>query len=143
MRGLMHIHSTYSDGKLNLQNLKDLCKNRDFEFLLLTEHIENMNPSKMEEFVAECDNLSDKSFLLIPGLEFTCEGDLHILGVGVRYLLDEKPPRALIKSIHQQGGLAILAHPSRNGFQLDVNNLITLDGVEVWNRNYDGKFFPK
>ncbi len=81
--GLIHVHSEYSyDGTLSLEELVSLCKEGEDRFVILTEHADDFYDSKMDMLVDECKKLSTKDFILIPGLEFNCEG-MHILAIGI------------------------------------------------------------
>jgi len=141
--GLMHIHSTFSfDGKISLVELRDLCLEHGHSFAILTEHAEGMSRSEMEALVSECENLSDDSFILIPGLEVICEHNLHILAPGIRKYLSTTDPEKFIEQVHRSGGLAILAHPGRKTPESRVIDL-NLDGIEIWNARHDGRFAPR
>ena len=52
----------------------------------------------------------DEYFLVIPGLEFNINNEIHILGVGIEKYINESDPEELIRKIHENNGLAILAH---------------------------------
>jgi hypothetical protein len=43
----------------------------------------------------------------------------------------------------EQGGIAVLAHPSRYGGRWPADDVLReLHGIEVWNARYDGRFVP-
>jgi len=140
--GILHVHTTYShDGKLNLSELVRLCKVREYKFLIVTEHAEDMTRESMAKFVQECKLLSNKDLVVIPGLEFMCD-DVHILGLGIVEILYASSPKALIDKIHEHDGVAVLAHMSYYE-KIPWESLSGLDGVEIWNARYDGRFAPK
>lgn len=75
----LHLHSCFSDGTNNPEDLPGLAKEAGVEFFALTDH----------DSIAGCDRvvsaLSDFSPLFIRGVEFSCEdeeGKYHILGYG-------------------------------------------------------------
>ncbi len=139
--GVVHVHSNYSyDGKLTIKELKNLCKGKGYSFIVLTEHADDFDKKKMQLFVSECRNLSDNEFIIIPGLEFNCEG-MHILAIGIEEFIPESNLEELIKKMHEQGGLAVLAHVIFYD-EIPYKRLYDLDGVEVWNTRYDRKFAP-
>ncbi len=79
---------------------------------------------------------------MIPGIEFTCQGGLHLLGIGVRSYDDSRDPIALCRFIRQEGGVSVLAHPFRKAYDIPERLLDTIDGIEVWNASYDGSLVP-
>lgn len=139
----MHVHSTYSfDGTMSPGQIKELCRKRKTDFVVLTEHADgkHFTPEKMGEMVEECRRLSNDEFLLIPGLEFDCDG-MHILAIGVEEYPMESDLEKLIDRIHEKGGLAVLAHVLYYD-RIPYEKLLKLDGIEAWNSRYDGRFSP-
>lgn len=116
-RGVLHVHSTYSDGELTLAELRALGERNGLSFICLAEHDEQLSPERRQEFMNECHARSDEQFRFVPGFEVQ-QGDAHVLILG--------------------GIVRILAHPHRNSFTLP-----SCEGVEVWNSQYDGKRFPR
>jgi PHP domain len=141
--GLLHAHSRFSyDGEHTLKDLAAIARGRSFDFIGMTEHAETLDRDQMHEFVRECRTLSDQGFLVIPGVEFVCAGDLHILGFGIEQLTDSKDAVTVARFIQQQDGLAVVAHPSRNGYKIPEEVWAAVDGIEIWNARYDGWFVP-
>ena len=69
-RGVAHVHSTYSfDGRLTLDELAVSFKARGIQFVLMSEHVESLDPEKLGSFISDCKQNSDESLLLIPGIE--------------------------------------------------------------------------
>lgn len=140
-RGLIHIHTTYSyDGTLSLPDVVNLVKNKQYNFIILTEHAEDFDDKKMQTVVNECKEASDDAFLVIPGLEFNING-IHILGIGIEYYIHETEPAELIRKIHENNGLAILAHT------VDYKNIPyakvkDVDLIEIWNPRYGERLAP-
>jgi hypothetical protein len=86
---------------------------------------------------------------MIPGLELAFDRNrVHLLAFGVRRFIDSTAPacsfRELIDRIHEEGGLAVLAHPSHNGAieRVPASDLTRLNGIEVWNVKNGNKFCP-
>ena len=48
----------------------------------------------------------------------------------------------LINEIHVLGGLAVVAHPSRNNHFIPKKILYEIDGMEIWNAVYDSRYLP-
>lgn len=141
--GIIHAHSKFSyDGVHTLEELVALARRQGFDFIAMTEHSDALDADQMTRFVQECRRLSDSQFLVIPGIEFPCISDLHILGMGIERLTDSSDPTFVVRFIHEQGGLAIIAHPSRNGYKIPKGLETVIDGIEIWNARYDGWFVP-
>ena len=141
IKGLIHIHSSYSyDGIFSLEELSELAKSKECSYIILTDHADDFTEKKMKSLVNECNRLSDTDFVLIPGLEFTC-GGMHILAIGITEIIFESDLIKLIDRIHDKGGLAVLAHVViyKN---IPYGKLKNIDGVEVWNTRYEGRFSP-
>ncbi len=142
---ILHTHSTYSyDAKLSLRDLKALLVTRGVQVACMTEHTDEMTHESAAAFVRECEILSDDSFLFIPGFEVPTYNHAHILMIGMREFLgnyarnlEELRPWA------ERAAFVVLAHPVRNDFLVDDGLLRMIDGLEVWNQQYDGKRVPR
>lgn len=144
-KAALHLHTTYSDGELSLEALKAFFQKRGFDALIMSDHAEHLDPEKMEEYVARCRALSDDRFCIVPGLEFAYRfdaGSLHLLGYGVHHLQREETPFLMMKTIQRLGGVAVLAHP----YPLLAPQIAPLqeglDGIELWNTKYNGRWAP-
>ena len=143
VRGIIHVHSDFSrDGLCSISDLGDFGREAGFQFIGLTDHAEDLSISDMESLRRECEKHSDESFAMIPGLEFQCTEDIHILGLGAAENIASTDPVTVAKKIHNLGGLAILAHPGRNGHQCSQELCRVLHGIEIWNAADDGRVVP-
>ena len=143
IRGIIHVHSDFSrDGLHSVADLADFAREAGFQFVGLTDHAEDLTSEDMRELRLQCEKHSDESCVMIPGLEFRCSGDIHILGIGITDDISSTDPVAVSSQIQSLGGLAILAHPGRNGYQFPPELFGVLDGIEIWNAGYDGRFVP-
>jgi hypothetical protein len=144
LKGAPHIHTSFSyDGTMSLEEISSFFKKKKFDFVLITEHSENVSNDVMPKLIDECKRFSSSKFLIIPGLEFRCWDDLHILGLGINKTFASHDPLEVIHHINQQGGVAILAHPAKKNYAWDKVWIEKLDGAEIWNLAYDGKFLPQ
>lgn len=146
MEGLFHLHSNYSyDGKLSLEELRKECLKRRHNFMIVTEHAEDFDAERVKSYLAECRKLTDRDFVVIPGLEFRMEDerDSHILVIGSEILsvgnADEIWKKIMETETH---ALTVLAHPSRNGHYIPKNLEGKINGVEIWNAAYDSRYLP-
>ena len=95
----LHVHTAGSpDAHTKIENLPEIMRARGLDGLAITEHNKFDPP-----------NLPD--VLIVPGVEISSR-DGHILALGVK----ENIPSRLsadetITRIHDQGGVAIIAHP--------------------------------
>lgn len=149
----LHIHSNYSDGIEDFDELVKQAKNKNMKYIAITDH--NCVLGHRETIYKDDD-------FLIKGVEFDCfykMSLLHILGYGIDIenkelnmlcaknekeqkndlirLLKSRHPKKVINAIHNAGGIAVLAHPCCcNVFNLDdfVKRLVNfgLDGIEVY-----------
>lgn len=144
IRGALHVHSTLShDGSLTVTELAQFYAKRRFQFVAIGEHSQDMDPAKVEALVEESAAASTLNFLVVPGIEYTCDvPGMHIFGLGAVALPSDTRPMTTVRVIHECGGFAVLAHPRRIGWQCPAELLNELDGVEVWNVGYDGKYLP-
>ena len=156
IQGVIHMHSTYSyDGKENLLSLRDFLSGKGISFCCLTEHTDYMTVEQAQRFAQECKALSTGTFLFIPGFEVPYkvnakgrEGALgckeaHILLIGTEVFLGQKADGEMLRKWSASSVLTILAHPVRNSFIVDEIMEDVLDGVEIWNQQYEGKRVPR
>lgn len=140
-RGALHVHSTLSrDGTMTIAELAHWYAAKGYQFLAMGEHAEDLNEATVEVLRQQSADHSTPQFCVIPGMEFSCSGGIHIHGIGATRLVAEKEPLAVIHEIHAQGGLAILAHPKRIRWKCPRAILLAVDGAEIWNVGYDGKY---
>jgi len=143
LRGIVHAHSLYSfDGRHTLPEISRAARNSGLSFVCMTEHSDTLDPSRVAEFVAECESLCGPDFLMIPGIEFTCQDNLHLLGIGVRSYDPSQDSVYLSHFIEQTGGISVLAHPVRKAYRIPEELLHSVHGIEVWNCGSDGGFVP-
>lgn len=133
----LHIHSTFSDGKLPIPALIDLYGSRGFGAIAITDHLCEEKgvigraahyighsltrasfPIYMEILKSEAQRAWSKyRMVVIPGIELSKNSisnhrSAHILGLGVsKFIPADGDIVDLTHSIRSQGGIAIAAHP--------------------------------
>jgi Histidinol phosphatase and related hydrolases of the PHP family len=142
-RGVIHAHSTYSDGEYTLSELRDVFVASGCSFVCMTEHAEYFNHETVNEYRDECRKLSDENFLFVPGLEFTCDRRMHVLGYGVTDLVSTTNPEEVIAHINSAGGISVIAHPMDSAFSWIESFTQLPHGIETWNSKYDGRYAPR
>ena len=146
-RADMHLHTLYSDGTMEVQALLDHVEQRtDLDLVAITDH-ERIDGALRAR---ELRNAGDYHFELVVGEEITTRRG-HVLGL---FLSERIPPlrplEETIERIHDQGGLAIAAHPlapltpslgHRSLLRLhhDPDPRHRLDGIEMLNPSVAGR----
>ena len=148
VKGFLHIHTVISgDSSLPLANIKEIGLSKNFSFALLTEHYEKIKGIEQYiKYVQECKEISDESFLLVPGVEIAINKKLHILILNFlpKNWMRDKDWSSFFQSLNEDS-ICVLAHPNPPFIDLlrEVEPYLKyLRGIEVWNRKYDGHFFP-
>ncbi len=133
----LHMHSTFSDGKLTIPELVDLYGSRGFGAIAITDHLCETStvlgkaagylnqtltkatfPLYREILRTEAARARrEYDMLLIPGIELTKNTVLnhrsaHVLALGVTEWIDANLSiEEICAEIRAQGGLAVAAHP--------------------------------
>lgn len=143
LKGAIHVHSAYSyDGKESLLSLRDFLLSMGVTFCCVTEHTDQMTVENAQLFVQECKALSGSQFVFIPGFEVPYK-NAHILLIGTEVFLGQTADAEMLKTWSSKSVLTVLAHPVRNKFKLDPVMEEVIDGVEIWNQQYEGKRVPR
>ncbi|NLI73829.1 MAG: PHP domain-containing protein [Euryarchaeota archaeon] len=131
MRADLHIHSDHSgDGRQSLDDIVRRCRALGLRAISITDH-NNMDcyPFKLDDII------------ILPGMEIT-SSDGHILA----YMINEPIPRGrdtseTIDLIHDQGGIAVAAHPYRWWSGLGEVNVKEhkFDAIEILNSRSSGR----
>ncbi len=143
--GIIHVHSDYSrDGKDSLPELRDACRARGIGFVALTDHAEDLDEERWNEYVLSCASLSDDECLLIPGLEFRFTGytGLHLLALGLRRWITPTTPEEFIAQTREGARFTISAHPVLARYRMPETVALGIDAIEVWNASYNTRFLP-
>lgn len=132
-----HVHSEFSDGKLKIPDVIDLYGKRGFGAIAITDHLcedqtllgkasaylgcsltESSFPIYMSILKSEAERAWDQyRMVVIPGVELTKNSisnhrSAHIVGIGIHdYIHAGADVADLARSIRNQGGLSIAAHP--------------------------------
>lgn len=143
MKGVLHVHSTWSDGEFTLAQLRDIFRADGCRFVCVSDHADAFDAATLEAYLRECEARSDDDFRFIPSLEYGCEDRMHILGYGSTVLIPSTDPATVIRGIRQAGGLAVIAHPKETAFERITRFDPLPHGIEVWNTKYDGRYGPR
>jgi PHP family Zn ribbon phosphoesterase len=133
----LHIHSTFSDGKLTIPELVDFYGKKGFGAIAITDHLceeksvigkaakvigHTLTPASFPFYLgilkSEAERAMDQyGMVVIPGFELSKNSisnhrSAHILGIGVNdFIWADADVVKLARGIRAQGALAIAAHP--------------------------------
>ncbi len=132
----MHVHTRYShqtiffyDGVDTPETMVKAAKHAGLDAVAITDH------DSLKGVRRAVEEGKRQGILVIPGCEVSSRSG-HILAYGIT---EEIPPNLsaeeTIERIHEQGGVAVAAHPfSGFGMSLMFDTLeLPFDGVEAWN----------
>ncbi len=132
----MHVHTRYShqtiffyDGVDTPETMVKAAKHAGLDAVAITDH------DSLKGIRRAVEEGKRQGILVIPGCEVSSRSG-HILAYGIT---EEIPPNLsaeeTIERIHEQGGVAVAAHPfSGFGVSLMFDTLeLPFDGVEAWN----------
>ena len=146
----LHIHTSYSDGKSEFKEVVENAKEKGYKLIAITDHNTVEGHKKYQDDI------------LLTGVEFDCWCGyvfIHLLAYGIDVnneklakfmaknkaetegdlirLFSKRNVPELIKTIHEAGGIAVLAHPACY-WAISLENLVKklisygLDGIEVY-----------
>jgi hypothetical protein len=138
--GVMHVHSTFSDGDLSPAEIRDWAVAEELDFVCITDHSESLTREARAELCEECRRLSTGT-LLVPAIEFAHSGR-HVIALAsdecLMDLTDEEVVRAP-EIVRERGGMTIWAHPAATyDLSLRGGAAAPYDGMEIWNLKVDG-----
>ena len=127
----LHIHTTFSDGEVRLEDVVKLYGESGFDVIAITDHLFDTESERSLQVDQEEKSIKDSEayfckieevsrwaketydLLVIPGLEICNLGrDYHILGIDLKEAINpNQDAETVIEEIHRQGGLAIASHP--------------------------------
>ena len=152
IRGVVHLHTTWSDGINSLREMADACRVRGYQYLGLTDHSKSafyangLKEDRLREQWAEVDvlNAEYEDFKIFKGIEsdilsdgsldyaedILAEFDFIIASVHANLKMDEeKATKRLITAV-ENPYTTILGHPtgrlllSRTGYPVDHRRVI-------------------
>lgn len=132
-----HVHTSFSDGLVDMTEIVDLYGQRGFGAIAITDHIaedatligyvaqqlgkvltRETFPRYLERLAEERERAWDRyGMVVLAGFELSKNSisnrrSAHLLGIGIdRYVSADADAPELIDAIHAQGGIAIAAHP--------------------------------
>jgi hypothetical protein len=143
VRAACHVHSNWSyDGSWSPADLARAFRRRRYDVVLMAEHDRGFSQDRWSDYQEACLSVSDDRLLLVPGIEYSDpENCVHIAVWGeLPFLGEHLQPAELLGRVSEHEGVAIFAHPGRREAwrRIDPKLLVSLAGIELWNRKYDG-----
>ncbi|QYR19081.1 CehA/McbA family metallohydrolase [Paenibacillus sp. sptzw28] len=138
----LHTHTFHSDGRQSLHELAEGAKSLGFECIALTDH-NTMTGLADRETVERVTGIT-----IIPGMEWTTFYG-HMVTIGLSQFVDWRTVGVNdidqgIAKVHEQGGIAGMAHPFRIGspictgcfWKFNIRDWNALDYIEVWSGTF-------
>lgn len=153
IRGDLQMHSTWSDGRVSLEEMARACRDRGYEYMAITDHsqamamVQGLTPERAREQWREIDEVRER----VDGIEILRSVEIDILGDGTLDMPDEilEELDVVVVSVHSlmeqdeatmtrrvidaisHPAVDILAHPTgriinrREPFAMDVDAVLT------------------
>ena len=128
----LHMHTTVSDGQLSPDDALECYRAAGYDAVAVTDHWRFS------------ENKQAHGMTLLSGIEYNIGDDsrsgvYHIVGIGMKGHPEWKPysdvsAQTIIDTVHEYGGLAILAHPAWSLNTLEqILPLQNVDATEIYN----------
>lgn len=134
--GVLHVHSIFSDGSGEVEQIARLADECGLDFLVLTDH------NTLRALHEGYEKFYGKTLLLV-GCELNDkENKNHYLALGIKETFStRRPAKEYVKSVKDAGGIGFLAHPHEKRDSMkehppypwtewDCNDFT---GIEIWN----------
>ncbi|MDQ7030639.1 MAG: CehA/McbA family metallohydrolase [Ardenticatenia bacterium] len=151
--GVLHIHTTYSDGTGRVSDVAQAAKRAGLRWIIITDH---------DDLRAATETGWYDGVAVLAGYEITPERN-HYLVCGLDEVIPHTlPPAEYVRLVAEKGGLGFVAHPDEQvtheytrPFRWDDWSLRGFTGIELWNymsewierysrrRRYVNYFFPQ
>lgn len=124
-KGVFHVHSVFSDGKGDIEEITKAAQNHKLDFVVLTDHGEpNLKCAVSTSF--------QNNVLLIGGSEFSLDcGHLACAGFDVEKYRIPKEPQEAINEVNIYNGFSFISHPYDNKIPWTDWDIHSFTGIEV------------
>ena len=134
--GIIHVHSTYSDGTRTVQEIAEIANELDINFVLITDH---------NTIQGKTDSLEGwyKNILIGIGCELNDPEDLnHYLVFDVDAdVCKVDDSNEYVRNVNERGGFGIIAHPDESrthiakyrAYPWKIWESELFNGIEIWN----------
>jgi hypothetical protein len=110
LAGVLHVHSTYSDGTGTVPEIAAAARSNELDFLLLTDHDTLAAKDHGEEGWHD-------GVLVLVGEEVSPHRENHYLAFGLERPIDHAglSPQQIVNRVDEAGGFGFLSHPFSKG----------------------------
>ena len=134
--GAIHIHSSFSDGSGNVEEIGMIANESGLDFIILTDH--NTLRAKKEGY----ERWYGKTLMLV-GCEINDkENKNHLLALGIKEAISTRlPAKEIVNKVNEAGGLGFIAHPHEKRSSMKEHppypwtewSITNFTGIEIWN----------
>jgi len=125
-RGLIHLHTTYSDGEGTVEEVAQAGHAVGMDFLISTDH--NTLQTLLDQKEGWYNHL-----LFLVGEEVSMKGG-YILALNITQAVEEgreKEPQAVVNEVRNHGGMAFISHPLNYRFKWENWDVEGTIGMEI------------
>ncbi len=125
VKGVFHVHSNFSDGKGDIEEITGAAEANKLDFVILTDHGEpNLKCAGSTAFY--------NNVLLIGGSEFSLDcGHLASAGFDIQKYRFPKEPQEAINDMNRYNGFSFISHPFDNKIPWTDWDIKDFTGIEV------------
>ncbi|MGI6421885.1 MAG: CehA/McbA family metallohydrolase [Syntrophomonadaceae bacterium] len=134
--GNLHMHSTYSDGSLDIEDIAARAAQAGLDFIIITDHYTLKGLYEKKEGYQQ-------GVLVMIGMEANVSQNHYIcLDISQEVKNNDEYPQEVIDGVNRQDGIGIIAHPFEKGspvfgdgikYQWTDWQVQDFQGIEVWN----------
>lgn len=135
--GAVHLHTTFSDGEADFNELIAASKKARLDYIVVTDHMTLLGREKGFE------GFSEGLFVLVGYEHNDINNKNHYLVLGTKNVVrSQKKPQEYIDEVRSEGGAGFLAHPSEDRHYFNRYppypwtewEVSGYDGIELWNQ---------
>lgn len=122
----LHVHTDHSfDCEMSVNSLVEIAESVGMNAIAITDH-DTMSACEAARKLA-------REVVIIPGMEITCRGGTHIIGLFLKDDIVSSDILDTINEIHEQGGLVLIPHLFRpdTGLLFNKETKNQFDGEEI------------
>ncbi len=149
IRGDLHVHSNYSDGRSTIEEIAEHARSLGYEYIAICDHSRSvkyaggLNEARLEKQMLEIEKLNEKieEVRILKGIEVDILGDgtldldhkhlerLDLVVAAIHMGFKKNVTRRIVKAI-ENATVDIIAHPTgrliskREGYSVDIDRVI-------------------
>ncbi len=132
-KGLIHFHTTYSDGAGTVEEIAAAGNRLGIDFLISTDH------NTLQPLIDQKEGWYDH-LLFLSGEEISMDGGYTLaMGISKTGKGKEREPQAVVDEVRQQGGMAFISHPLHPRFGWRNWGVTGITGMEIIDADHQWK----